>query len=139
MLPYSVDGFLNDEYLQNRESLQLTDVNLKRVVLYDASGNAITPIGIASGISDGRKVVTTAGTREALAASTACTKVVICAETDNTGVIVVGGTTCVASLATRRGIPLESGDTVTIEIDNLSKINLDSTVNGDGVTFTYYT
>ena len=92
-----------------------------------------------TGIVDGRKVVTTAGTRVTLAASTACKKVIITAETDNTGLIVVGGTTVVATLATRQGTPLYPGETLEIDIDNLTDVNLDSTVSGDGVTFTYFT
>lgn len=111
----------------------------------DAAGNPVGGTaggGIGhniTGISDDRKVVATAGTREALAASTPAKYVVITAETDNTGVVVVGGTTVVAALATRRGTPLDPGDTLTLEVDNLNDVNLDSTVSGDGVTFTYLT
>ena len=89
-------------------------------------------------VTDGRKVVTTAGTRVALAASTACKQVVITAETDNTGYVVVGGSTVVAALATRSGVPLNPGDSVALEIDNLSKVYLDSAVSTDGVTFVYF-
>ena len=87
-------------------------------------------------VTDGRKVVTTAGTRVALAASTACKEVVITAETDNTGFVVVGAAaTVIAALATRTGIPLAAGDSITIQTDNLADIGLDSIVSGDGVTF----
>lgn len=91
-------------------------------------------------IKDGRTVVATAGTRVQLSTvSIPCQKVEIVAETDNTGVIVVGGTTVVALLATRRGVPLNAGDVHTItDVDNLNKIYLDTTVNGDGVTYVYY-
>jgi len=97
------------------------------------------PVSVTSAITtvtDGRKVVTTAGTRVALAASTACKEVVITAETDNTGYVVVGAAaTVIAALATRTGIPLYAGDSVTIQTDNLADIGLDSAVSGDGVTF----
>lgn len=89
-------------------------------------------------IGDGRKVVTTAGTAVALATTTAIKRVYIQAETDNTGVIVVGASTVVASLATRRGVALNAGDTLTLDIDDIADVFIDSTVNGDGVTFTYY-
>lgn len=91
-------------------------------------------------IGDGRAVVTTAGTRVQLSTtSTKCYKVEIIAETDNTGIIVVGGSTVVALLATRRGVPLNAGDVLTItDVDNLNKIYLDSTVNGDGVSYVYF-
>jgi hypothetical protein len=88
--------------------------------------------------TDGRKVVTTAGTAVAIAAtSTPVTSIAITAETDNTGTIVVGSSTVVAALATRRGIPLAAGDSTILENVDLSEVYLDSTVNGDGVTYTY--
>ena len=97
------------------------------------------PVAVTSAvtsISDDRKVVTTAGTRVALATSFACKEVIITAETDNTGIVVVGAAgTVVAAIATRRGVPLAAGDSLTLQIDNLADIGLDSTVSGDGVTF----
>ena len=93
-----------------------------------------------SGIDDGRKTIDSAGTAETLtAASTPCTKVTITAEADNTGVIVVGGSSVVAALGTRQGTPLNAGQSYTVEIDDLVKIYLDSTVSGDGVTYSYMT
>lgn len=99
----------------------------------------VTAAHAITGIGDGRKTVTSAGSAEALAASTTCKRVVICAETDNTGTVVVGGSTVVAALGTRRGIPLGPGDVFELEIDNLADVYLDSTVSTDGVTFTYFT
>lgn len=90
-----------------------------------------------STIGDGRKVVTTAGTRVALAASTAIKTVVITAETDNTDKIVVGGSTVVAALATRQGTPLDPGDSLILNLDDLADVYIDSMVSGEGVTFTY--
>jgi len=89
-------------------------------------------------IGDGRKTVAAAGTRETLvAASTLAKIVIITGETDNTGIVVVGSSTVIAALATRRGTPLMAGDTVTLEVDDLLDISLDVTVSGDGVTYTY--
>ena len=97
------------------------------------------PVSVTSAnstITDGRKVVTTAGTRVALASSTACKEVVITAELDNTGVVAVGAAaTVVAALATRTGVPLNAGDSIVLQIDNLADVGLDSMVSGDGVTF----
>lgn len=105
-----------------------------------AGTNAIGRVGHdITGIGDGRKVVTTAGTALALATTTPCKKVTITAETDNTGIIVVGGSTVVAALATRRGTPLNAGDSYEVDIDDLADVYLDTTVSGDGVTFTYFT
>lgn len=93
---------------------------------------------IPSAIDDGRQTVATAGTAAQLTATrTPCKVVTITAETDNTGIIVVGGEDVVAALATRRGTPLNAGDSYELSIDDLSKVYLDTTVNGDGVTYTY--
>lgn len=103
-----------------------------------ASIKTATESKYITGIGDGRKVVTTAGTALALATSTPCKKVTITAETDNTGIIVVGGSTVVGALATRRGTPLNAGDSYEFDIDNLADVYLDTTVSGDGVTFTWF-
>ena len=92
-----------------------------------------------TGIGHGVKVVTTAGTHVALASSTTCKKVDIQAQTDNTGLIAVGGSEVDATIATGTGIILEAGDVYSIEIDNLADIYIDSTVSGEGVRFTYFT
>jgi hypothetical protein len=52
---------------------------------------------------------------------------------------VVGGSTCIALLATRQGTPLEAGDSYSIDIDDLADVFIDATVSGEGVTFTYFT
>lgn len=92
----------------------------------------------AAKLGDGRKVVATAETREQLTTtSTSILWVIITAETDNTGVITVGGTGVIGKLSTRIGTPLEAGRSATFPVDNLTDIWLDTTVNGDGVTYTY--
>lgn len=92
----------------------------------------------ANTLGDGRKTVATTGTELQLTSTpTRIRSLIITAETDNTGVIVVGGSTVVADLATRRGTPLNAGESVSLDVDDLSKVWIDTTVNGDGVTFTY--
>lgn len=89
-------------------------------------------------IIPGRKVVTTAGTPVQVAAlGTKCRKVTITAETDNTGYIVVGDSTVIAALATRLGSPLAAGQSITLNLDDLGKVWIDSTVSTDGVTYVY--
>lgn len=88
-------------------------------------------------IADGRIVVAAAGTALAIAASTAAKVVIITAELDNTDTVVIGGATCVAALATRRGTPLNPGDSVTLLIDNLNDVYIDAIVTGEGASFTY--
>lgn len=99
----------------------------------------LTAIHGITGIAHGVKTVTTAGTDVALAGSTACRKVVIQAQTDNTGLIAVGATGVDATEATGTGVILYAGDAFELEIDNLSDVFIDSTINGEGVRYTYFT
>jgi hypothetical protein len=93
----------------------------------------------------GRKIVTTAGTAVPLTSSlTPFHSVDVCAETDNTGVIAIGGSDVIATLATRTGIPLAASDCKTFKGEDtyngdLSSIYIDSTVSTDGVTYRYST
>lgn len=132
-----------------RTSVQPSDVThstgdlVNRVQIVDASGN-ITDLDAVghgvTGLGSGRKIVTAAGTRVTLAASTAAKYVVITAETDNTGVVVVGSAAgVIAALATREGTPLSAGDSISLPVDNLADVGLDAMVNGDGVTYSYGT
>jgi len=97
----------------------------------------VNPFAITT-IGHGVQTVTTAGTDVALAASTACKRVTIQAQTDNTGLIAVGATGVDATEATGTGIILYAGDSFELEIDNLEDVYIDSTVNGEGVRFTYF-
>jgi len=109
-------------------------------ITLDTGTAAIGRVGHdVTGGGDGVKTVTTAGTDEALAGSTACKKVDIQAQTDNTGLIAVGFTGVDATEATGTGVILYAGDTYSLEIDNLSDIYIDSTEDGEGVRFVYYT
>lgn len=100
----------------------------------DKIGRAVSSLTIG----DGRKVVSSAGSEVALESSKNVVNfVVITAETDNTGVITVGASTVVASLSTRRGIPLSAGDTISLGGVDLNEVYLDATVSGDGVTYLY--
>jgi len=88
------------------------------------------------GISSGRKTVTAAGTAEALeSARREVLVAVITAETDNTGVVVIGGSDVIATQATRKGVPLDAGDSITLYQLDMNRIYIDTTVNGDGVTY----
>ena len=103
------------------------------------AGTFAVQIPVVTGIGHGVKTVTTAGTDVALAASTACKKVTIQAQLDNTGAIAVGGSGVDATVATGTGIVLNPGDAYEFEIDNLADIYIDSLVSGEGVRFTYFT
>ena len=84
-------------------------------------------------VGSGVQTVTTAGTRVALASTTAIKSVTVRAKSVNTGLIYVGSSIVESS----NGFQLSSGETVSIDIDNLSKVYIDSAVNGEGVSYVY--
>lgn len=88
---------------------------------------------------DGYKVVTTAGTEVQLTTtSTPCSWVTVIALTSNTSQVSVGDSGVVAATgATERGVPLFAGDSVTLPVNDVSKVYIDSRVNGEGVTYLY--
>ena len=104
-----------------------------------AGTNAIGRVGHdITGISHGVKTVASAGTDEALATTTACKRVTIQAQTDNTNLIAVGGSGVDATIATGTGIVLYPGDVYELEIDNLVDVFIDSLVSGEGVRYSYF-
>lgn len=87
-------------------------------------------------MNSGTKSVTTAGTPEALSTDSNRVNIIyITANEDNTGYIYVGDSTVDASANT--GNVLAAGDIIIYEYERLNQIYLDSTVNGEGVGFTY--
>lgn len=95
-----------------------------------------TKITPTSGVKD----VTTAGTREPLVgSSTIVQKVLIQAKKTNTGDIYFGGSTVAAA----NGVVLTAGESLSLEANEDEKLDLnehylDSEVNGEGVTFSYW-
>jgi hypothetical protein len=87
---------------------------------------------------DGQKNVSTAGTAVCLVSeSTPCAGVIIQAKRTNTGRIYVGGV-AVPNNDTG-GVYLAAGDVLTIqESQNLNQHYLNSTVDNEGVTYTYF-
>lgn len=87
----------------------------------------------------GSKTVTTAGTRVAFASSsTPMKKIDIIAKAANTGIVVIGDSTVVASAGTRKGIALNAGDVYSFELPDLANLYMDSTVDGEGVEYNYF-
>lgn len=89
-----------------------------------------TPVSPAT-LYNGKKTVTTAGTRVTLASSTTVQSVTIKALASNTGTIYVGDT----SVASTNGFQLSAGETVSLDLTNLNTVNLDASVSGEGVTY----
>ena len=102
----------------------------------DGSGGGAIPGYTPETISEGRQIVATAGSAVQLASSLNIGQVIIVAEFNNTGVITVGGSGVIADEATRVGVPLNPCDAAIISINNINKIYIDSTIDGDGVTYT---
>ena len=86
---------------------------------------------VPSTIYNGKKTVTTAGTRVALGAATSMRAITVKALSTNTGIIYVGN----ATVASTNGLELLPGDTVNFNVDDIAKIYIDSSVNGEGVTY----
>lgn len=123
-----------DEYLVGERALNVIATIIGTT---PAPATQPPPDGYST-IGDGLKDITTAGTREALAASTACKKIEITANLDNVGIVCVGGNTVVAAVVGRRGIPLNQGSNITVYIEDLASVYLDVVNSGDGVTYIYY-
>ncbi len=127
-----------------KEIKKLNENNSKQIqymsdlmFLRDATGIKINPardesVSAPVTIGDGSQTVTTAGTRVALGTG-ACRYVVITALATNTDTIWVGGLTVAAG----RGRPLVALQAEKIDINDLSKVYLDSAVSGEGVSFVY--
>jgi len=91
--------------------------------------------GGATSLNEGRKVVSVENTAVVLG-SGACKAVFVTALTSNTDVVVIGGSGVIYDSGTRTGKILYPGDSITINIDNLSKIYINGKAN-EGVTFSY--
>jgi hypothetical protein len=96
---------------------------------------AVPPDQVAA-LTDGRKTVTAAGTAEAIRASLACKWVTVTALLTNTSQVNIGGSGVLATLGASNGTPLLPGSSITIPIDNASKVFVDARVSSEGVSFT---
>jgi hypothetical protein len=127
------------QILDDWDDSDYANVNMNITGSDVAAGNPVPTTHSVTGIAHGVKTVTTAGSHVALDTSTACKKVDIQAQTDNTNVIAVGASGVDATVATGTGILLNAGDVYSLEIDNLNDVYIDSLVDGEGVRFTYFT
>lgn len=88
--------------------------------------------GAHTAIYTGSKTVTTAGTQVPLTStSTGIHTVVVKAKSANTGVIYIGN----SDVDSSSGLPLAAGEALTITINNLNKVYIDASVNGEGVNY----
>ena len=112
-----------------------------------ASSDVITVQGVASmtpllatvghnitTIASDEMDVIAAGTAQVLSVSQACKKVDIQAKITNTGKIYIGGST----VDSDEGLELRRGDIYSLEIGDLNNVYVDSSVDGEGVRYTWY-
>jgi hypothetical protein len=102
----------------------------------DSSGVAAIEQEGAGAVGDGTTTVTTAGTRVQLA-DNSCRRVWVQANSANTGVMVVGGSTVVAAEATRQGTALWPTQGAWFNVSNTNLLYVDSTVNGEKIHWYY--
>lgn len=101
------------------------------------AGPASVSIRGSNGIGDGKTVMTTAGVRQQLP-NQACSRVRIQAYSENSGEIVVGGATVVALAgSSRRGLALYGSQWAEFSVDNLNRLYIDSTSDGDMLNYIY--
>lgn len=92
----------------------------------------------AAHVGHGRKTVTTAGTPVQVTEAS-CQSIAVQALQSNTGVIAVGGDNTVRAAvgSTQTGFVLSAGASVSIDVDDTADVWIDSTVNGEGVTYVF--
>ena len=102
------------------------------VALAANSGIEVLDVTLPIALYNDIKVVTAAGTAEALAGTqTLVSGVRVKALLANTGLIYVGD----SAVDSTNGYQLASGESVFLEIDDLATVYVDSAVNGEGVSF----
>ncbi len=90
----------------------------------------------ATSLSGGREVVVTAGVPVQLSStSIPCSGVIIQSLRSNSGNISVGGSDVSGALGSENGVELVIGQTVTLPVNDLSRIWIDADSSGDGAQF----
>ncbi len=116
----------------DKEIVQIRVDSVSKRLLVDSE---TTLVGYET-VGDGTATVTSAGTAVQLS-DIACKRVFIQAHESNTGTIVVGGSTVVAALVGRRGFAFFPTQGEWFNISNLNLLYIDSTADGDKITFYY--
>lgn len=124
-------GVVRTVTLANKAGIEFnpaTEETLQAVLSAVGGSTAPTTFG------NGQKNTVTAGTRVQLSSSSVPAKsITLKAKTGNTGTIYVGD----SAVSSSNGFELTSGDTLSIDIDNLNDVWIVSTVNAEGVSFVY--
>ena len=117
---------------ETRNEVMKTYVLGQVVVANDPSNPGVVTVPAPATIYHGQTTVTTAGTEVALGASQALVSgVTIKAKHGNTGDIYVGKN----PVTSATGYVLDAGEAVFVEVDNVADVYIDSSVNGEGVSW----
>ena len=137
-LPYTDEGV---ERSLNSEHLQSGFIGMKRVVLFDSSGNELTPQSLGSAIVSGTKTVTTAGTAvQVSAASVPIKGVWVCADILVGTIVTVGDSAVVGNVAGMKGLILTPGNApIFLAISDLNLLWVDAQTNGGRLAYAYVT
>lgn len=94
---------------------------------------------VGTGGGQGNKVVAAAATPvQLIATRTICASVIVSARPGNTGKIAVGFSNAVrATAGAEVGAILSAGQSLALMLDDVSKVWIDASVNGEGVGFAY--
>lgn len=138
---------VEDEDKLRPQAVIIVDVTGKPVdfARMAGGGGMIVPMTSGGGvtkppttINSGRKTVTVPGTAEQLVSSiTVARQVIVTAPATNSDAVYLGGSTVSAVAGSEQGLLLNPTGSASIDIDDVSKIWIDSVVAGEGVTFTY--
>lgn len=102
----------------------------KRIIRTNSSGD-IEVIGVGvSSVIHGQASVTTAGTSVQLS-NLPCRYLIVKAKGTNTGNIFVGD----SDVSSANGFILAAGEEIMLSVDNAHRVWIDSSVNGEGVSF----
>lgn len=111
---------------------EIGGAHYQRVKIAVGADGAAADLATPATFYHGQKTVTTAGTEVALASSQALVSgVTVKALHANTGWIYVGTNPVTSST----GFVLDAGEQIFIEISNLATVYIDSSVNGEGVSY----
>ena len=113
-----------------------SEMQVDVVAALPAGTNAIGKLGHdISGIQSDNNNGVDSSTAEVLKSSTACKRVDMQADPDNTGYIYVGG----SDVSATKGIRLAPGDFYSIDCDNTADIYVLASVDEEDIHFTYFT
>lgn len=137
---YSGHSPYTDEYterLDNAEHIQTGLIGIKRVCLFDSSGNEIISGGSASAIVSGTKTVTTAGTAVRItAAATPIKGVWLNADLLAGIVVTVGDSSVVGNASGMKGVVLTPGNQpIFLPVTDLSLLWVDAVSNGGKLAY----